>query len=129
MSGKLLFRSLVALATVTLLSITTRASVVITGDVDPQYPESWRSNADGYVGKTGEGTLAVDGGDNLYSLYAYIGYEDTAIGEVTIGGPASAWVNSETLSVGYEGNGTLNVTDGATVASGAASIGECSGSP
>src|SRR5262249_45105924 len=74
------------------------------------------------VGSGGHGTLSVLGGAVLSHDWAAIGtyasddgVGDPGVGEVTASGPASVWLHSGDLYVGYLGHGTLNVLDGALV--------------
>lgn len=91
------------------------AAIVIDGDVDPADPGDWDSSSDGYVGKTGYGTVEVNGDSHLDSLAGYIGCEATATGEVTVTGAGSTWENSSCLYVGNAGNGALDITSAGAV--------------
>ena len=52
----------------------------------------------------------------------YIGYHPGSTDVVTVNGSGSTWTNSSYLGVGYEGSGTLNITNGGTVTAVNASI-------
>ncbi len=77
------------------------------------------------VGLSGQGTVSVlDGGAMLSEGFATIGTfgvfpgdESGGNGEVTVAGPASTWIHDGDLHVGFQGVGTLDVLDGATVIS------------
>ena len=86
---------------------TALAGISYTGDLDPADPADWNSSTYGYVGKTADGSLTVDLDSDLSSHSGYIGYEDTATGQVTVTGTGSTWTNSYFLYVGYLGSGTL----------------------
>ncbi len=102
---------------------TAHAAIVISGNVDPADPNDWNSNTIGYVGNTAAGELEVNGGSELASHRGYIGYEDTATGQVVVTGSGSTWHNSDYLYVGYLGGGTLKITGGAVSNSDDAVIG------
>jgi fibronectin-binding autotransporter adhesin len=87
-----------------------RAGFAPDGDVSPSDPSTWDYYTDGYIGKTANGTLTVDGG-YLYSAAGYIGYESTAAGVVNISGTGSGWTNRG-LYVGDSGSGTLSIIGG-----------------
>ena len=116
--------------TLLLVSLCAPAHAVITwtGDIDPNDPNTWTSSTYGYIGKTADGTLTVDGGSGLESKYGYIGYESSSTGQATVVGLNSSWSNSGHLSVGFNGDGTLVISDGGTVSSPGSSIGNVSGS-
>nr|WP_253271863.1 autotransporter outer membrane beta-barrel domain-containing protein [Yersinia mollaretii] len=59
------------------------------------------------------GTLTS--GNVAAGLWSYIGYSSTATGEVVITGSDSKWINNGVLFVGYNGNGTLQISDGGVV--------------
>ena len=98
-----------------------RADVVSFGDVTD--PTTWTSSTSATIGGHGYGAVNITDGDEAYIGDAYIGSHSGSTGEVTVDGAGSALHNSRYLRVGYEGNGTLNITDGGRVASnGLASI-------
>jgi len=107
---------------------TTHAAIIISGDVDP--PEGgWKYNTHGFIGKTADGVLEINGGSQLSAYYGYIGLEDTAVGQVTVTGTDSMWNNRYSLIVGAGGNGTLDISDGAVVNNGSVGyIGQHAGS-
>jgi T5SS/PEP-CTERM-associated repeat protein/autotransporter-associated beta strand protein len=53
----------------------------------------------------------------LYSKEGYLGYSSNATGTATITGAGSAWTNSGTFYVGYNGTGILTLEDGGQVTS------------
>jgi len=90
------------------------AAIIVTGNVTP--PQPWNSSTSDFrIGDTTDGTLTVNSRSDLYSYYGYIGYEIGASGLASVTGTSSTWTNGNTLSVGYKGNGTLNISDGAVV--------------
>ncbi len=93
---------------------TTHGAIAISGDVDPDDPADWNSDTNAYVGNTGSGSVDVNSG-TLRSSDAYIGYQETATGQVTVTGIGSEWANDGFLYVGHYGNGILNITGGGDV--------------
>lgn len=67
------------------------------------------------VGSNGNGTLQVDNGGVVRSGQGVIGREVGSVGHVTVTGPGSTWAPDNNIYVGFEGTGTLDVLDGATV--------------
>ena len=68
------------------------------------------------VGYLGNGTLNITNGGLVDSLCSscVIGQHLNSIGLVTVDGTGSFWMAGDNLSVGREGNGTLNITNGGT---------------
>ncbi|MBN1588046.1 MAG: hypothetical protein JW888_00860 [Pirellulales bacterium] len=92
------------------------AAMTSTGSVAPSDPMTWNSSTTGYVGYSADGSLWVDGGSDLFSDDAYVGYNSATNGYVTISDGGSSWTNGDDLHVGYNGNGTLDIL-GAALAS------------
>jgi T5SS/PEP-CTERM-associated repeat protein len=72
------------------------------------------------VGRFGEGTLNIMDGGVVSNTAGFIGFGTTeghnySVGTVTVTGEGSEWNNSGNLTVGDEGEGTLNITDEGTV--------------
>jgi T5SS/PEP-CTERM-associated repeat protein len=90
------------------------AAITPQGDVLPSNPppSQWTNLTTGYIGKTGSGTLTVDGGSGLVSQYGYIGDSSTATGLVCISGSGSTWNSRDSILVGNSGSGTLSITNG-----------------
>jgi T5SS/PEP-CTERM-associated repeat protein len=103
-----------------------------TGAVTVEGPGStWTNSSELFVGYNGSGTLNITNGGAVGSDEAYLGYYPGAIGTVTVDGPGSTWTNildDEYLYIGYEGSGTLNITNGGAVSSETCKIGLKSGS-
>ncbi len=76
------------------------------------------------IGFSGNATLTITNGAhvNVSSVLSQssIGSGTGSNGIATIDGPSSAWTTSYQFYVGQSGNGTLNITDGATVTVGQA---------
>ena len=76
------------------------------------------------VASVGTGTMAVTNDADVSSATVYIGYGNGSNGTVTIDGTGSTWNNSTgTLYVGYDGTGSLAVTNEAEVSSASGCIG------
>ena len=63
-----------------------------------------------FVATTGTATMNVAAGGYATNSYAYLGQNASGVGTANVSG--GTWANSETLTVGYDGTGTLNVTGG-----------------
>jgi len=78
----------------------------------------WNNANDLLVGKAGTGDLSILESGRVTASSGYIGYASTGTGTVSVDGVGSRWINSSNFYVGYDGNGTLHVTNGAVVSSG-----------
>ncbi|MCD4824621.1 MAG: PEP-CTERM sorting domain-containing protein [Phycisphaerae bacterium] len=76
------------------------------------------------VGYFGSGTLNISNGGSVEitgdMMGSYIGYNSGSTGEVTVNGLGSTLTVSDSLWIGWEGSGTLNITGGGRVNSGSA---------
>ncbi|MBN2580696.1 MAG: hypothetical protein JXB10_17050 [Pirellulales bacterium] len=104
------------------------AAITATGDVSPANPSSWDGYTTGYIGKTNIGELTIDGGSDLFSDQAYLGYSSGATGTVTVDGAGSTWNNDFYLYVGYDGSGILHISNDGTVSNSTGYLGYSSGS-
>ncbi len=73
-----------------------------------------------YVGDVGVGALHISVGGSVENglagnEYAYIGGSSTGDGTVTVDGTGSDWISHGQIWVGYDGTGTLTISDGASV--------------
>jgi len=91
------------------------AAITATGDVHPADPATWTSSTDAYVGKTGVGSVTVDGNSDVVLFWGYVGYSSGSTGVVTVDGAGSTWANDSELNVGHDGNGTLSIANGGAV--------------
>jgi T5SS/PEP-CTERM-associated repeat protein/autotransporter-associated beta strand protein len=65
------------------------------------------------VGVFGSSTLLVTGGGTLaIGSNSFIGYAAGRNGSATISGPGTTWLTTDEITVGYAGNGTLEITSG-----------------
>jgi len=90
-----------------------------TGTVTVDGPGSrWTASGPLYVGRGGDGTLEITGGGAAHSNGARVGQEYRSTGTVTVDGAGSQWISGTgMLHIGYDGAGTLAVTNGGTVRS------------
>ncbi|MEN3931771.1 autotransporter outer membrane beta-barrel domain-containing protein [Microvirga sp. W0021] len=79
------------------------------------------------VGHTGNGSLIISGG-TVSNTVGFIGHDAGATGSVEVNGAGSIWTNSTNLFIGYNGNGSLKVSDGGVVSSHSGNIGYAAGS-
>jgi T5SS/PEP-CTERM-associated repeat protein len=77
----------------------------------------WISNDHVEIGVWGSGTFTIAGGAKVSSKYAGIGYGPDATGAVTVTGLESRWdtTGNYVSYIGYYGEGTLTIEDGAAV--------------
>lgn len=81
---------------------------------------SWTNFGFFYVGNDGDGTLDVANGGAVDSLgsFSYIGYAAASTGLATIDGAGSLWTNGNGFYVGFDGVGTLRLTNGGAISNG-----------
>jgi len=79
-----------------------------------------------YVGRSGNGTLAIRGDGVVYNQRGFIGDYPGSTGLVTVSG--GSWTNTGGLAVGVEGNGTLGISGTGAVSNTFARIGDYTGS-
>ena len=101
--------------------------IIANDDVSPTIT-TWVSSTYGYVGKTGDGSLTVDGDSDLESRNCYISHAPGLTGAVTVDGAGSTWANTYNLYVGQYGVGALNINDGGEVSNKWCFVGYSSGS-
>jgi T5SS/PEP-CTERM-associated repeat protein len=95
---------------------TLRALITSNGSVSPSNPSNWTSATEATIGYPDGGTLTVNQGSHLLSSTAYIGQSSNGV--VTVDGNGSTWTipNSSTyITLGQNGTGTLNISNGGTV--------------
>ena len=98
------------------LSASASAAVTGSGSINPATdPGTWTGSTTAYVGYAANGTIAVNAGSDLVSGPAYLGWSSGTTGAVAVDGTGSAWVNIAQLWVGYNGTGTLTISNGAVV--------------
>ena len=77
------------------------------------------------VGNAGTGGLAISGGSIVtVGRHCYVGREPTGVGTITIRDANSRFRVDEWLHVGYDGQGTLSVSQGATLSASSTYIAE-----
>ena len=68
------------------------------------------------VGNNGSGTLDITGGGAVSGMsYAHVGIQAGSSGILTVDGAGSSLISSDSLSVGYSGDGEVTIANGATV--------------
>jgi len=97
-------------------------SVVVDGTDGAGNRSTWDVAQILKVGDRGTGTLDITGGALVTSQFGVVGLMASANGAVTVtgtdpNGTPSTWSNSQNLSVGAQGTGTLVVTGGGAVSS------------
>ena len=120
-------RTVLLALTITLLALYSPLSAAIiidpngTGatDVIPADPAVWASGTTTvYVGMRTSGELLVNDASMVESSHVCLGCLLGSTGIITIDGTGSTWTNYFVLDVGYQGSGTLNITNDATVSVG-----------
>ena len=113
------------LAAVAFLAATHPAIAAITwsGNVSPSDPTTWTDSNSITIGVKSLGTLEISDDSDLITAACKIGSYSTATGYVSINGTGSTWTSGG-INVGYSGEGSLAITDGASVKSrGSSNIG------
>ncbi len=107
-----------------------RADVTTGGQVVPADPATWTTHTYATVGKDNgkSGWIKVDGGDEIRSGSGTLGDESGSTGAATVTGAGSRWDAALALYVGYEGTGSLTISDGGWVVSYDGTLGCESGS-
>jgi T5SS/PEP-CTERM-associated repeat protein len=105
------------------------AAIVPTGDVVPTYmgADPWLILGELAVADSGDGTLLVNVASVVQSMGGILGFNPGVLGTVQVMGAGSEWDNSAEVTVGGNGNGSLQVQQGATVRNTDASIGHFGG--
>jgi T5SS/PEP-CTERM-associated repeat protein/autotransporter-associated beta strand protein len=72
------------------------------------------------VGDTGTGTLTIiangtDPAGVVSNTHAHVAESAGSVGTVTVTGSGAKWANTRSLTIGYRGEGTLNILDGGWV--------------
>ncbi|MCX5653804.1 MAG: PEP-CTERM sorting domain-containing protein [Planctomycetota bacterium] len=89
----------------------------------------WSNQYALWVGYEGNGTLDITaGGEVRNSTASNVGNDPGSTGVVTVKGAGSKWTASGESNVGFEGDGTLNITGGGAVSNDTGYIGRRSGS-
>lgn len=64
------------------------------------------------TGSIANGSASITDGGTVQSAYVYVGFENNAIGSISISGAGSKWTSSSAGIVGHYGTGTLNILGG-----------------
>ncbi|WP_447930163.1 autotransporter-associated beta strand repeat-containing protein [Sphingopyxis fribergensis] len=105
-----------------------RGTVTVSGQDANGNASTWTGASDIVIGELGNGTLNITAGGQVSNQSGWIGSNAGGQGVVNVSGVgtngvASTWTNNADLFVGYDGNGTLNITDGGKVVSVGGQIG------
>jgi T5SS/PEP-CTERM-associated repeat protein len=114
------------------LSITSGGSVIGSGTVGGHtgsagvvtvngIGSTWKNSGDISIGDEGSGTLSITNGGSVDSAGGFspvcIGSFPGSTGMVIVDGTGSTWNDSEGINIGFQGRGTLSITDGGRVSS------------
>lgn len=107
-------------------------AVIVTGDSSPSKTNNaspWDLGSQRLtVGKTGQGSMAVQNGGQVLSGSGFIGNSPSGYGTATVLGLGSAWEINGPLVVGHQGHGELTIANGARVSNHNTDIGNLAGS-
>jgi T5SS/PEP-CTERM-associated repeat protein len=92
------------------------AAISSTGNISPSLP--WTFTTIGYIGKSSDGSLIVDGGSQFSTGDIYIGNTYGVKGSAIVTGASSKWSINSTIFVGRSGSGMLSIEAGGQVVSG-----------
>ena len=85
---------------------------------------AWTNLTSLSVANTDGGTLNILNGGMVSNSFGFIAnLVPTSTGTVTVDGVGSHWINSNTLSIGASGDGTLNILNGGRVSSASGELG------
>lgn len=97
------------------------AAISTTGNVSPD-PNTTTSSTTIYLGKTSNGTMAVDGGSSVTTGSTYIAYSAGVTSSVVLTDANTQW-KSSTMYVGFEGTADVKILAGATATSSSVTLG------
>ena len=104
---------------VILVSNVIKADITPVGDIDPVYPggtpDPWNVGGDLTIGNTAVGSIDVNDGSKIISVYGYVGRDAGSDGTVTITDPCSYWTNSSFLYIGFHGDANMYISNGGHV--------------
>ena len=84
---------------------------------------TWTNTDSLSAGWGGDGRLDIlDGAVVTNRYHGYLGQEAGSSGAIAVSGPGSIWTNTGDVAVGYQGDGVLNVSNGAVVSNTDATI-------
>lgn len=104
------------------------AAEILDGNGAGTRPNPWDVKGDIYVGRYRTGTLTVQNGGSVDSIWGYVGLDAGSSGGVTVTGTNSTWTNKQILFAGHSGTGILTVAAGGTVNSLGGTVGMLAGS-
>jgi T5SS/PEP-CTERM-associated repeat protein len=89
-----------------------QAAFTPTGDVEPFNGSSWAVGMAGYVGKTANATLTINGGSAVADSTFYTGYNAGVTGTTNVDGAGTTFQTIAAFYEGIHGTGNLNITNG-----------------
>jgi len=103
-------------------NVGSRGTVTVSGQDASGNASTWTGASDIVIGEFGNGTLNITAGGQVSNQSGWIGSNAGSQGVVNVSGVgangvASTWTNNGDVLVGYDGIGTLNITDGGKVVS------------
>lgn len=75
------------------------------------------------VGNDKVGSLSISDGGQVLDRSAIVGFQSLGVGQVSVAGQNSKWLNSDTVTLGQYGVGRLALSQGAFVSSASAELG------
>ncbi|WP_432284197.1 autotransporter outer membrane beta-barrel domain-containing protein [Aminobacter sp. BA135] len=107
--------------------------VILSGDTDPSDPTVITSGDDLQIGRTGTGALTIQDGGTLTNRQGTLGSDIGGNGTVIVSGRdgagnASSWTNTDSLTIGAQGSGRLDILDGGVVTDSGGVVGNEAGS-
>ncbi|MGD0960537.1 MAG: hypothetical protein ABSB19_12090 [Methylomonas sp.] len=99
------------------------ASLTASGDVEPANPSTWSNATTAYIGATANAAIAENNGSVVPTIYqSYLGYNTGVTGSLSVDGAGTAWLQNSSMYDGYNGIGSVSVTNGGSVSIGGASF-------
>lgn len=83
---------------------------------------TWNNSTNLNVGTWGEGTLNITGGGTVNSSGIFVASTPEGVGTVNIEGTGSNWTTVNGSYIGWQGDGTLTLSDGGRVAVGSGEL-------
>lgn len=99
-------------------------AVFVDGSGGGTEPSPWSVPNDLIVGNSNSGTLVIRNGGSVSSgAGTHLGEASSGDGTVTVTGAGSSWTNTRSIRIGNNGQGTLTISDGASVSNQSAFLG------
>lgn len=115
---KTFYPLLAILAAAFFITSAVHAAVITSGELDPADTDSWATSTAVYIGYDSTGTLEITEASSVSNVRdAYLGYNADSVGTVIVDGDGSLWASRRNIYVGYNGTGTIAITNGGSVTS------------